>query len=117
MGFVNDAIIKYTLISQESVSSDFECEPFDISGADSGFSIQMALDNGSSPNITFSLHVSVNGQDYALLADSSQVFTDTDGSISWDVVNTQVCFVKVVASVTSGSIDITSALISAKRRH
>ena len=117
MGFVNDSIIKYTLIEQQSVSSDFTSEIFDISGADSGFSIQASLDNGSTPNMTFSLEVSTNGQDYAMLDNSDQVFTDTDGSIIWDIVSTQICFVRVHVVVTSGSIDISSCIISAKRRH
>lgn len=117
MGCVNDAIIKYTLIEQESISSDFTSEVFDISGAESGFSIQVALDNGAAPNMTFSLEVSTDGQNYAMLTDSDQVFTDTDGSIVWDVISTQISFVRVHVEVTSGSIDVTQCIISAKRRH
>lgn len=117
MGFVNDAIIKHVLAEQVSVSSDYETEAFDISGAESGFSIVVALDNGSTPDISFSLLVSTDGQNFGEIADSIRQFTDTDGSITWDVISSQVSYVKVSAVVASGSIDITSAILSAKRRH
>lgn len=117
MGYVLDSIIKFTMIEQESVSADFTSDPFDISGSEFGFSIQASLDNGNSPNMVFSLEVSTDGINYATLTNSDQTFTDTDGSILWDVISTQISFVRVHVQVTSGSVDIVECIISAKRRH
>jgi len=114
---VLDSIIKAAIIENQSVSIDFLSDPYDISGAETGFGIVATLANGIGVNIDFSLYISVDGQNYTQLGSSIQNFTDIEGSVTWDVINTNACFVKLSAVINTGSIDIPMAILSAKRRH
>lgn len=124
MGFVLDAIIRKDLIGSRNtettnyitINSSDVSDFVDISGAEDGYLISVTYVNGSSANIEFSLEGSLDNVSYAQIPNSAHTITDTDGSITWDVINSNANFVRITWTVTSGSLDIFGQ-ISAKRRH
>lgn len=89
----------------------------DVDNVNSGYSIVLELEAGISPDFVFSLFVSSDGINFSELTDSDIPFTDTDGSVTWDVLETNTSFVKIKALHNSGSVTAKQAILTAKRLH
>lgn len=114
---VLDHIIKIELFDTTTVNGNFESDHVPIDGAEGGFAITVTLTSGNgSVNMDFSLEVSTDGVAFSEITDSIQTFTDDDGSIIFDVLDTNTTFVRVKVVHTAGSIDA-SAQLTAQRRH
>lgn len=100
-----------------SISSNYTGDIIDVDNVHSGYSIVLELEDGIAPNITFKLEVSSDKQNFSELTGTSQNFTDLDGSITWDVIQTNTSFVRIIAVHSSGSITAKVAILTAKRLH
>lgn len=118
MGERLDDILKHDFIdSPIIINLDYISEPLDIGNKENLFSIQLDYDMGSSVNMTLSLETSVDGIGFVPLDGSSQVITDEDGTHIWNVAELGTVYIRVLVTVTSGSINMTQLLYSAGRRH
>lgn len=103
-------------VSFETINSTDFSSGFDISGSEGGYLINIQYDNGVSANIEFNVEASIDNVNYGPVPDTDVVITDTDGNITYEIVNSIANFVRISWTVTSGSLDI-YAQLSAKRRH
>lgn len=118
MGNVLDAILQEDIVSgPETINSTQYLPIFDVSKAESDFSIQFTYDNGSSVNMNLSLEISTDKVNFVTLTGSIQNITDSSGSHIWDVQGTGTIWARVYIEVTAGSIDLQRLQFSGKRRH
>ena len=87
----------------------------DASGSEQGVLTSITIDNGVSNDIDFSIQGSIDNVSFADI-DAPINFTDTDGSVTFDVVGSNANFIRVAWVVNAGSADI-YVQFSAKRRH
>ena len=125
MGFVLDTILREDLIGSrdddgttnyESINSSGNSESADASRSEGGYLLSITYDNGVGNDVDFFLEGSLDGVSYAPIPDTSSNITDADGSITWDVIDSNTNFVRITWTVNSGSMDIYGQY-SAKRRH
>jgi len=118
MGFVLDAIIREDIfIGPETVSVDFLTDSFDISKAESDFSVQLTYDNGSAVNVNLYLEVSSDNVNFSEITGSGQNISDASGSHIWDIQGSGAVFARVKIEVIAGSIDLQKIEYTGKRRH
>jgi len=119
-----DAIIRRDLFGSrdddgttnyETINSSGNSVSVDASGSEQGFITSVTIGNGVGNDIDFSVQGSVDNISFGDI-NSPVNFTDTDGSITFDVVSSNANFVRVAWIVNSGSADI-YVQFSAKRRH
>lgn len=124
MGQPLDAIIRKDLLGSrdlsgtnyETINASGNSDFVDFSGSEQGFLTSVTYDNGVGNNIVFTVQGSMDNISFADLPDTETTITDGSGSITWDVINSNVNFVRIAWTVTSGSMDI-YVQASAKRRH
>lgn len=117
MSQVLDHIVKVELDVSETISSDYSSPSIPIDIAEGGFGLIAYLDSGIGVNMKFRLEFSIDGQIFVPNTDTEVVFSDTDGTITWDILDTNMVYVRVGAVVTAGSIDLTKLFLTAQRRH
>lgn len=117
MGQVLDGILKKTIDSNVTINSEYLSDRFDIDNREQEFSIQLTYDSGINVNMSLKLEGSVDGENFSELSDSEQIITDPSGSHIWDVSGSGLIFLRVKVEVTTGSIDVSEIIYSAKRRH
>ena len=118
MGSRLDDILKHSFIeSPVVINLDYTSDSLDIGNKENLFSIQLDYDLGSAVNMILSLETSVDGIGFVPLDGSSQVIIDDDGTHIWNVAELGTVYIRVVVTVTSGSINMTQLLYSAGRRH
>lgn len=119
-----DAIIRYDLLGSrdddgttnfETINTTGNTRSIDASGSEQGVLASVTIENGVGNDIDFSIQGSLDNISFADI-DNAVNFTDSDGSITFDVVNSNANFVRIAWTVNSGSVDI-YAQFSAKRRH
>ena len=113
-----DHIIKKIIDVTETISSDYQSEAFEIDRTEKGFACVLRLANGNgSVNMIFELEVSLNGNTYVPMADTDILFQDDDGTITYDILDTNMVYARIGVTVTSGSIELQTIKITGKRRH
>lgn len=118
MGDILDSIVKNKILEgPESISADYTTEVIDISGVENTFSVQVDYINGAGLDMDLLLEVSVNGQTFVQISESSQNVTDATGTHIWDVTEMGVNYLRVAFVVNSGSCDLEVVEFSGKRRH
>ena len=118
MGNVLDTIlIKDLVTSPATVNSDYVTESVDVSFKEDEFSIQLTYDGGIDVEMTIVLEVSNDNVNFSQVTDSDQLITDSSGSHIIDVIGTGTNYARVKFLVTDGSINLTSCVYKAKRRH
>ena len=117
MSGVLDAILKKYMIEGPVTIGDGDfSEVIDIDNREAEFGIQIDYVNGVSPNITIYLQTSVDGKTFVDVSDSDQLINDASGTILYDIAGMGPSFIRLRFEGT-GSLDITQALYSARRRH
>lgn len=117
MGFVLDAILKKIIDSDFTVNTEYISPAIDIDNREDDFSVQLVYDNGSNVDMLLQLEVSTNGVDFSTINEANQNITDNSGSHIWDISGSGVTYLRVKVAVTTGSIDVSNIIYSAKRRH
>lgn len=117
MGNTLDHIIKVDILDTITVNGNYESDSVSIDAAEGGVAVTVLLSAGNGlVNMDFSLKVSTDGVTFSEIGDTIQTFTDDDGSIIFDLLDTNATFLKVNITHTAGSIDVSSTL-TAQRRH
>lgn len=124
MGQVLDAIIRKDLIGSrdltgtdyESINSSGNSNKEDISGSEQGYLLSIKYDNGVGLDVNFYVQGSMDGISFGDIPGTETNITDAEGSITWDIVNSNANFVRISWVFNSGSVDVYGQL-SAKRRH
>ena len=117
MGFVLDAILKKIIDSDVDVVDTYESPSIDIDNREDDFSIEVTYENGNNVDMKLFLEVSLDGNNFATIAESQQGISDPSGTHIWDVSGSGVSFLRVKIEVTSGSILVNKIFYNAKRRH
>ena len=116
MGGVLDRIRKVPLIkSSEIVTDGFVTREADVDFLEGSFSIQFSYE-GLSGTLTSIIEVSVDGINFAEVADTDQVFTDASGSHIYDLSSTGVTLIRVKFT-GGGSMILNDAILVGSRRH
>lgn len=119
MGFKLDAIIKETLLDNETINVSGNTERIDIDNREAAFSIQITYSNGVGPvDIDFFYELSNTGDEDAFIPVSSESVTITDesGEILFDIADSGASYLRVGYTVNTGSVDA-QIIYSAKARH
>ena len=124
MGQVLDAIIRKDLIgsrdltgiSYENINASGNSNKDDVSGSEQGYLLSITYDNGVGLDVNFYVQGSMDGISFGDIPGTETNITDTEGSITWDIVNSNANFVRISWVFNSGSVDVYGQL-SAKRRH
>ena len=117
MSNVLDHILKKDLFDTTTMNGNFTSDSFEIDRAEGGFMVTITLDAGNgSVDMNFSLEYSSDNVSFSEDLDSIQTFTDDDGSILYDVLDTNATYGRIKIIHTAGSIDA-SAKFTAQRRH
>jgi hypothetical protein len=117
MGQPLDGILKKIIDSNFTINSEYLSERFDIDNREQEFSIQFTYDSGISVDMVLKLEGSIDGENFSEITDSDQTITDPSGTHIWDIAGSGLIFLRVKVEVTTGSIDVSEILYSAKRRH
>lgn len=114
---VLDAILKKTIIDNETINVDHVSSHIDIDNRESAFSIQISYDNGAAPvDVDFFYELSTDGVTFLTVETEKVTVTDTSGNILYDIADTGASYLRVGVTVRTGSVDVT-AIYSGKRRH
>lgn len=117
MGNVLDAIIKKIIIDgPETVSDGYVSEKITVDNREAEFGIQLDYTNGISPNLTLWLQTSVDGITFADVTDSDQLLVNAADTVIYDIAGMGPSYLRLRFEGT-GSIDVTVARYSARRRH
>ena len=117
MGNVLDAILKIILIDGPvNVSDGYTSKIITIDNREAEFGIQLDYVNGISPNLTLHVQTSVDGITFADVTDSDQLLTNASDTVIYDVAGMGPSYLRLRFEGT-GSIDVTVARYSARRRH
>lgn len=115
---VIDQIRKKVIVpTAETVTTNWATESASLDNRDGAFSLHIKYENGTAVNMTVWLQMSVNGTDWANVADSNVVITDPSGTVIYDVDGSGTQYVRIAIVVTGGSIDVTEGLYSASQWH
>lgn len=117
MGYILDDIIKKIVTENVTINTDYTGDVFSLGGTENGFGVVVEFDNGVAPVIEVSFEVSMDGTNFAPITNSEQTFSDTDGSVTYDILQSQAVFGRIAIAHTSGAVDIVRILLTAKRRH
>jgi len=119
MSQVLDTIIISTILEgPETVSTTLVTDSVDISGIEESVALHVIWTNGSgSPDVDFSLDVSMDDINWVNIAGTVSNQTDVEGLGIFDIATTGVSFIRLRVEVASGQIDISSVILSGKRRH
>jgi hypothetical protein len=112
VGYVDDSQVK----NYESINSSGNSLFVDVGGTEQGYTVTLDYTNGSGLNVDFTVEVSTDGTIFVPMGDTDTTITDASGTIIWDIVYSNVSFVRISWTVVSGSVDIYGAF-SGKRRH
>ena len=114
---VLDAILKKHMIQgPETIGDGDYSSVVDIDNREGEFGIQVNYVNGVNPNITVTVETSVDGVSFVAVVDSDQLISDASGTLLYDVAGMGPSFIRLAFAGT-GSLDITNAIYSARRRH
>ena len=102
--------------SYEAVNSSGSSSIVDVSGTEQGFTVTLDYANGSGLNVYFTVEVSTDGTIFVPMGDTDTNIVDASGTIIWDIVYSNVDFVRISWTVNSGSVDIYGRF-SGKMRH
>lgn len=117
MGNKLDAILKKTVIDNETINISGSSERVDIDNIENGFSLQINYSNGTGDvDIDFFYELSVDGNNFVPVDSELVALTDDSGTILYEVAAAEASYLRLSYTVRAGSIDVT-ALYSAKRRH
>lgn len=116
MGFVLDNLVKRIIIEDFTIDGNYTSQAIDVDGSEQGYSVQVDWVNGTSVDYTLQLEASVDGISFAPVEGGDQLISDSTGVHIWDVVGSNISFVRVVWNQTTGSADFTARLVH-KRRH
>lgn len=122
-----DSIVKKHLVGSrtnsfdstvfETVNATGTSEIADASITEQGYTFLLQIENGAGTiNFDFTIEGSVDGNSWATIPGTTQNFTDTDGSVTWDIVDSNINYARIKWTVTSGTLDL-FGIFSAKRRH
>lgn len=118
MGFILDNIVRKVVVKgPEAVNSTWESPVFAVDEIEDGFSVELVYDSGVAVDMKAYLQFSNNKVSFSTDTESEIPFTDTDGTLLFDINDTATLFCRVLIEVTAGSISIESIELSGKRRH
>lgn len=102
--------------SYESVNSSGNSESMDISGTEQGYTVTVDYSNGTGLNVDFFVEVSTDNITFVPMGDTVTNIIDASGTMIFDIVYSNVDYIRVGWTVNSGSVDIYGRA-SGKRRH
>jgi len=114
---VLDAILKVKMIEGPvTVEDGYVSKAITIDNREAEFGIQVDYVNGISPNLTIYVQTSVDGITFADVTDSDELLNNTSDTIIYDIAGMGPSYLRLRFAGT-GSIDVTAANYSARRRH
>jgi len=124
MGFVLDAIVVKNMVgSRDLDGTNFETinvsgvsDSVDTSGTEQGFLVLISYANGVGNNVVFRVEGSSDNTNFGAIENAEQTVTDSDGSVTFDLININANYIRISWEVSAGSVDIFGHL-SGKRRH
>ena len=114
---VLDAILKKVIIEGPvTVSDGYTSQIITVDNREAEFGIQVDYVNGISPNLTIYVQTSVDGITFADVSDSDQLLTNAADTVIYDIAGMGPSYLRLRFEGT-GSIDVTAARYSGRRRH
>lgn len=120
MSFNVDQInVKNIVPSPVTVNTDWATDKASLDDLFGAFMIYIKYDNGVGATITATLQMSPTGEDsdWANVADTDVVITDSSGTVSYDVSGSGMQWVRIKLTVAAGSIDVTSGDFRGTQAH
>lgn len=103
-------------VSYESINSSGNSESMDISGTEQGYTVTIDYSNGTGLNVDFVVEVSTDNITFVPMGDTLTNVVDASGTMIFDIVYSNVDYIRISWTVNSGSVDIYGRA-SGKRRH
>lgn len=118
MSKVLDMILVDELIDvPTTINTDYSTKATDITYKEDAFGIQFVYSGGTNVDMTLSLEVSLDGENYSEIINSRETIDEDEGSHIWDLSDSGTHFLRVKVAVRSGSITADRVVIQMRRRH